>query len=531
MNFFLTLALTFFITLCFSQIEEYIEPTIVPDTYIGSFGNNDYYFSRQNLLYVNHNVSIISRENNQLINKGELVIEKDEKAIEIFIYKESFYVITEKLGSENVLFSVKTFNSSFNLVESNLLLEIDKTKKDKHEIYASMKGNLIGLVALSNSKKNNTGHSTVYDIVKNEKSSFEFEIDDLSYYTCLDYIFNDKLQIELILTFHDGSSLFAPNSKENTAVLVSCSNSKVKTNVLKVKGENTLCKSFKFCQIDNDNYLLGSLVFSRSDGKNIVGYSVLKNHFGNNEISELEIIINDQLDNPNLWTKRDYKRWLNDSYISSSADQVLKNIIYLSNDNYIFVSEAQTSSGSGEMVGPSNTNSVGTPSSSSIGASTSIISSDFSNADISGDLLVSRIDLISKKVKWSNQTVQRFSYINIHVANKPLQSNYLFSINSNKIHLYYNCSEKSFNEKGEFDREQRPSAYSIETIADFSCNLTTGEGNIQLMSKSSKIPLEKVFLSSAKVIDGKIESFIGYHWDKIIALMFDVEKIRFIDLQ
>lgn len=533
---FLLLSLLTLTSICYSQEEIYSVPTEMTDCYIGSIKNFDYYISKINTFSKNKNISVFYRDGNEVKNSGVIEIPSDETSLEVFTYEEVFYVLVEKTIGDSIIFYLKKYNSSFEHLESANLLAIEKNKKDSHEVLIKIKDNFIGIVALSNNKKIDIGYCLVYSIENKEKSYFELNIPDLAYYTCEDFIFNNSLQISLILTFYCNDSLSSKHKRNHEAILVSCSNSQTKIFTLEVKQNASTCKSFKFYEIDNTKYFVGSLVFEKNHGENIMGYSVLKNEFGNENVGKVNIILNNKLEDPSIWSGKEFMLLKNNRYFVNSAKQKLKKIIFSEIENkYLFISECQyyLSGGSiGDPMGFSN-NANSTVSLSTIPGSPTNSSSialysrkDFNMNNLLGDIITSALDSNLENVVWCNKTLNRNVAFAYHVINDLEKESFLINLNTN-LQFFFCLQASLFDEEGYFSTKTPLFLAEKNTITTYSINLSTGKSETKPLSLNySSLPIENIFLFSVKSTNNQLGSFISFQ-----SKGYKPDKIRFIDFK
>ena len=519
-----------YILLCtytFSQNINYIDSKDFADTYIGSIGAKHYFYDKDEVYLKEKPVSVLFKDASGLSRAGVLNNQDKERVVEVFVYKDFFYTITDYKAEKTLHFTLNKYDQSFNKVHSEILFTTEAVRESKLSLEVRINKEVVGITCVKK-VRSNKGTAVAYNLESGKSAKTDFEYPKLSKYEFADMIMNGNLQMNIVFEYFK-KTLNGGVSKKSNAILVSCNKSSARVQQISIFNGEKMCRSFKFCAVDQQSFVLGALVFKTKGGQNLDGYSVNKLSFGKESTSRPDIIINDKMKKQDLWLKKELKKLDKNEPFNNSREQKLKAIEMISTNNFLFISESQyIVSGGSTGYTAQGTGAVGAP------------VTQFSHNtgywqgisyNCLGDVIFSLVNIQGKKVESTGKTINRLEYPKgLHYSN-PVLPTFVYKVSGDEIKIYFNLSVKLFNKKVEFKRDEMLLLINAKTnIAVMTANMSDGKGKTEAFSKEfSELPLEKMLPDSFFTDENGVGSCLVYESQKP-NMQVKLKKQRFVKL-
>ena len=510
-----------------SQEEVYIESENIPDTYIGEFNKDYLFYSKKKTLIKNKEAKILKKEGDNFVEKFNYVCLEDERIIDVFTEKGSLYILSDIKDGKNLNFTIKELDVNFHTVFTKVLFSMNSLVKNKLSLTVKHEDNALGIICVKK-MTTNEGFVSLINLENKEVANYKIEVDGLEYYTVSDIVFNSNLESSIIIEGfkHEFSGIIS--EEKSKVFVIKCSNQK--SNILKVKSfyEDVFCKSYKFCKIDDESYLIGSMVYKKERSELMEGYSLANESFGLSELNETKIIYNKELNtNPKYWMPKDFEQIQKNKFLSNSSEQRLVKIVMNYND-VVFVSESQYKSLSG--AGTSHT--IGSNATSTTGGITGGFTYTEKNEYdfIFEDIIFTKINIKNYEIEWTNKTINRFDdkkYV-FYYDNNSLTFNYFW--NENNFILLFDVAVRNLDISGVFSPKDigviMPS--DMKTTAGY---LINDDISPKLLSNNYiDLPLVKYNVHTLYLNENNKYSIMIYE-SKKPALQAEIKKYRMLEFK
>lgn len=295
--------LSLILTTSYSQINE---TTPAPKNYLGELNGKHIYCTGLSHIRTNE-ITLYQIEDGEVI-QTEVIRLPHDRFEQAFLFENTLYGIVSDSEEQN--FSLIKFDKGFaekqrteimfyqdkprSFDQKVLSKPVEQTTKviyhsGKVLFYVSFNYVRIAIIDLKSMK------STSYDLDVVGSNSFEASdalfFNETDAHVVFEYRFDSPLPKEYYATFVNGkSNTFRLNDYEEKA------------------SSNVNASSFKFIRANDKDFLVSTAYQKGLNGK-YVGFTVTEIKHANITELNMNVIINDKLDNPDLWSKKNYKKW------------------------------------------------------------------------------------------------------------------------------------------------------------------------------------------------------------------------------